>query len=212
MSETASTTAAEASTMAQKPKRLAITIAGAVSLGSYEAGVLWEVLDAIRQHNLDERTVANPETRIVVDALTGASAGGMTAIILAQKLLFEGADFIGPYDNPLYKVWVEGIDLRALQATDRDESALQSLFSSNLIEQISTSALLGRYNQLNVTSIPTHAHPAVEPTGPLGVGVALSNLNGVDYGYRVEPQGVFEYRQYADQMTRVVDPRKAVFE
>ena len=33
------------------PKRLAITIAGAVSLGSYEAGVLYEVLDAIHQHN-----------------------------------------------------------------------------------------------------------------------------------------------------------------
>ena len=31
------------------PKRLAITIAGAVSLGSYEAGVLYEVLDAIHQ-------------------------------------------------------------------------------------------------------------------------------------------------------------------
>jgi hypothetical protein len=29
------------------PKRLAITIAGAVSLGGYEAGVLFEVLDAI---------------------------------------------------------------------------------------------------------------------------------------------------------------------
>jgi hypothetical protein len=33
------------------PKRLAITIAGAVSLCSYEAGVLYEVLDAIHQHN-----------------------------------------------------------------------------------------------------------------------------------------------------------------
>jgi hypothetical protein len=33
------------------PKRLAITIAGAVSLGSYEAGVLYEILRAVRFNN-----------------------------------------------------------------------------------------------------------------------------------------------------------------
>lgn len=100
-----------------RPKRLAITIASAVSLGSYEAGVLWEVLSAIQQHNEHDRTRAYPETRIVVDVCTGASAGGMTATILAQKLLFEGESFIDPYENPLYKAWVEGIDLSGLQAT-----------------------------------------------------------------------------------------------
>ncbi|MGA2335718.1 MAG: hypothetical protein ABSG08_10115 [Terriglobales bacterium] len=31
--------------------RLAITVAVTVSLGSYEAGVLYEILDAIAQHN-----------------------------------------------------------------------------------------------------------------------------------------------------------------
>jgi len=73
------------------PKRLAITIAGAVSLGSYEAGVLCEVLDAINQHHDDPATAA--DDRIVIDVLTGASAGGMTAIILAQKLLLAPRNF-----------------------------------------------------------------------------------------------------------------------
>jgi predicted acylesterase/phospholipase RssA len=68
------------------PKKLAVTIAGAVSLGSYEAGVLWEVLDAVKQHNLSKDTA--PDDRIVIDVITGASAGGMTAVILAQKLLY----------------------------------------------------------------------------------------------------------------------------
>jgi hypothetical protein len=192
-----------------RPKRLAITIAGAVSLGSYEAGVLWEVLDAVRQHNDDERIREDSSKRIVVDVLTGASAGGMTAIILSQKLLFEGASFRGPYDNPLYKVWVEGIDLSGLQATNPDESALQSLFSSDLIERISAATLFERYQEPGSTKPAVDVHAAIEPDSPLRVGVALSNLNGVDYGYHVEPQGVFEYRQYADQMTRLVDPRNA---
>jgi len=33
------------------PKRLSITISGAVSLGSYEAGVLYEVLQAVAAQN-----------------------------------------------------------------------------------------------------------------------------------------------------------------
>src|ERR1700683_4505365 len=90
-------------------KKLAVTIAGAVSLGAYESGVLYEVLDAIAQHNKDAQ--APDAEKIVIDVLTGASAGGMTAIILAQKLLFNAEEFKGPYDNPVYNTWVERISL-----------------------------------------------------------------------------------------------------
>jgi hypothetical protein len=178
------------------PKRLAITIAGAVSLGSYESGVLFEVLDAIAQHNGNPATT--PANQIVIDVLTGASAGGMTAIILAQKLLFNAGDFVGPYDNPLYNTWVKRISLAGLQATQEDEPALHSLFSSDLIESISEETVKARY-----ASTPPPAqerHPAVRDE--LRVGVALTNLNGVAYGYAVEPTGKFTYIDYCDQMTR----------
>lgn len=56
MSNTTATATQALSEQHLRPKRLAITIAGAVSLGSYEAGVLWEVLEAVRQHNQDERS------------------------------------------------------------------------------------------------------------------------------------------------------------
>ena len=114
------------------PKRLAITIAGAVSLGSYEAGVLSEVLDAIHQHNIAPGT--SDDERIVVDVLTGASAGAMAAAIVAKKMLYAADQFRGPYDNPLYDVWVKRIDLDGLLDTVDDkspesESALRSLLS-----------------------------------------------------------------------------------
>jgi hypothetical protein len=48
-------------------KRLAITISGAVSLGSYEVGVLYEICEALRQHNEDSETIANPADRIEID-------------------------------------------------------------------------------------------------------------------------------------------------
>jgi len=180
------------------PKNLAITIAGAVSLGSYEAGVLFEVLDAIRQHNTNLQTV--DAERILIDVLTGASAGGMTAIVLAQKLIYSAEEFVGPYDNPLYNLWVKRISLEGLQATEEDELALDSLFSSNLIETISKEALQQRY-----ATIPPPArkqHAGVKDS--LRVGVALTNLNGVGYGYPVTPGSKFVYIEYGDQLTREV--------
>jgi hypothetical protein len=180
------------------PKRLAITIAGAVSLGSYEAGVLYEVLDAIQQHNHNPAT--GLDEKIVIDVLTGASAGGMTAIILAQKLLFSADEFRGPYDNPLYNTWVTRISLEGLQSTENGEQALHSLFSSNLVQTISKEALLQRY----ATGQPAapQRHDAVGDE--IRVGIALTNLNGVAYGYPVTPGGKFVYIDYSDQMSRRV--------
>ena len=74
-------------------KRLAITISRVVSLGSYEASVLYEVIYAIGQHNRDSKTTE--DEKIVIDVLTGASAGGMTVTIVAQKLAFEASRSTG---------------------------------------------------------------------------------------------------------------------
>ncbi|QHN03167.1 patatin-like phospholipase family protein [Granulicella sp. WH15] len=179
------------------PKRLAITIAGAVSLGSYEAGVLYEVLDAVHQHNNNSATAASD--RIVIDVLTGASAGGMTAIILAQKLMYGAGEFVGPYDNPLYNIWVKRISLEELQKPEDSEPALHSLFSSTLIETISKEALLARYEgELS----PKERHSGVGDF--IRVGVALTNLNGIAYGYDVTPGGRFTYIDYGDQLSREV--------
>lgn len=130
------------------PKRLAITIAGAVSLGSYEAGVLYEVLDAIHQHNFAEGVT--DDEKILIDVMTGASAGAMTAAIVAQKMLYSANEFRGPYDNPLYNVWVKRIDLDGLlktvdETTGEVEPPLRSIFSSNVVEGIAKDMLLGRY-------------------------------------------------------------------
>lgn len=180
------------------PKQLAITIAGAVSLGAYEAGVLYEVLDALAQHNL---TTASAADQIEIDVITGASAGGMTAAIISRKGLFCADEFRGPYDNPLYNTWVTGIDLKDLQQVVDDgsakgESALHSLFSSNLIEEIARQALL----------LPPLAGPKKHAALAKAVklGLALSNLNGVNYGYQMRPDGAFIYTRFVDQMTRSI--------
>ena len=185
------------------PKRLAITIAGAVSLGSYEAGVLYEVLDAIHQHNTSDGVT--DDEKILIDVMTGASAGAMTAAIVAQKMLYSANEFRGPYDNPLYNVWVKRIDLGGLLktvdgATGEVEPPLRSIFSSNMVEGIAKDTLLGRYATGEWPAAITHMAAARS----ISIGMTLTNLNGVDYGYDMQPCGKFIYTRHEDQMTRVV--------
>jgi hypothetical protein len=48
-------------------KRLAIAISGAVSLGSYEAGVTYEVLEALAKHN---EASSSEDENILIDVIT----------------------------------------------------------------------------------------------------------------------------------------------
>ena len=195
------------------PKHLAITIAGAVSLGSYEAGALYELLEAIRQHN--GKVMADQDGQpIYVDVLTGASAGGMTATILAQKLLFDGPSFVdangnpAPWNNPLYETWVERITLSELLATEDKpiaeggDPALLSLLSSQLIETIAREKLLT--DAVNGQITDHGAHAAVHPNGEIRLGMALTNLTGVNYGLPMLGGGAFQYTRFEDSLRRTL--------
>jgi hypothetical protein len=197
-------------------KYLAITIAGAVSLGSYEAGATYEILDAIRQHNEHPDTIKNDDY-IRIDVLTGASAGGMTAAILAQKLLFQKDTFVGPdgksspYDNPLYNCWVKAISLAGLvntvdkPAPDGDPANL-SLLSSNLVEGIARDTL-EKTDDSGQIPVIGGLHDAVDPDRGIRLGLALTNINGLNYGYKMFDGSDFMYTDFSDQMLRPLSVR-----
>jgi hypothetical protein len=184
-------------------RKLAITIAGAVSLGSYESGVLFEVLDALSQHNqwADQN---NPDDRIEIDVLTGASAGGMTAAIIAQRLLFDGPSMDQPYNNPLYNAWVTGVDIVGLLARGPNEDVSHSLLSSDLIVKLSETYLMGRYPVPPQPPPPPKPHPALPSDGKVQIGLAISNLNGVDYTRATSSKGEFTYTSHKDQFIREI--------
>lgn len=185
--------------------RVAIAISGAVSLGSYEAGVVYELLNAIGQHN--RNNAHRPERQIVVDVLTGASAGGMTAAMLAQKLLFDGDRLNGPYDNDLYRAWVEDVDISGLLSSEYDDDPCHSLLSSNFVGAIADAMLLERYDSAAPAASP---HPAAARS--LQLALAMSNLNGVDYAVSAfknasldAQSGHFVQTRYEDSFSRTVD-------
>jgi len=177
------------------PYRLAITIAGAVSLGSFEAGVLFEVLDALGQHN----DASSPDARIYIDVLTGASAGGMTAAIAAHRMLYLAGELTAPYDNVFYNTWVAGVDIDGLLPRKPTESPSQSVLSSDFVRGVAQKFLLGRYSGSPVPA-PV-SHPALNPQGKLRMGLALSNLNGLDFRRTLLSGGTFNYTEFADEIT-----------
>lgn len=186
-------------------KKLAITIAGAVSLGSYESGVAFEVLDAVGQHNQWADANGQPDERIEIDVLTGASAGGMTAAIIAQRLLFDGLSMSKPYNNPLYNAWVSTVDIVGLLARDLNEDVTHSVLSSDFVMGISETYLMGRYKKQPQPPPPPQPHSALSSDHKLQLGVALSNLNGVDYFRSTLSGGQFIYTRHEDQLVRAID-------
>ena len=184
-------------------KKLAVVISGAVSLGSYEAGVTYEILEAIAQHN--EKT--NNE-RIEIDVITGASAGGITATILAKSLIYHGKLMREAYDNPLYRTWVQ--DVKMLRKNISDDPGLledlsreqhkKSLLNTALLDNIAKSALPSDLSPSK--DISESPHPAVNPESrQILVGISMSNLNGFPISIPLEKNESedFKYSQYKDR-------------
>jgi hypothetical protein len=175
---------------------------------------MFEILDAIAQHNqwVKENDLPNDE-RFEIDVLTGASAGGMTVSMLAQRLLYNAPELTDPYNNALYDAWVRQIDIQGLLPLEvsgdvtppliAPEPPANSLLSSNDVVRISQDKLTKRYSGPAV--LQRQAHPAAPVDGIVHLGLAISNLSGVDYGRLTQSGNEFVYTDHEDQFTRALD-------
>jgi predicted acylesterase/phospholipase RssA len=182
-------------------RKLAITISGAVSLGSYEAGVMYEVFQALKAHNTACDQAGLADEKIWVDVMTGASAGGMSAAIAAQKLLYQAGQLEGADANALYLPWVKEISLQKLLADNASPNKGRSVLCSDVVDQITSKYLLGRYGSAGSVP-PAVAHPAA--ANVIHLGLAMSNMDGVDYAIPLSNNGEFIYTRFADELVRDV--------
>jgi len=168
-------------------RKLAIVISGAVSLGSYEAGVMYELLEAIALRN--ELLETDHPDRVVIDVITGASAGAMTAAILSQQLYYGGSRLRDPYNNPLFNAWVKKVDIDGLLKVER-KNHKYSFLSSAVVDDI------------GMTYLPDDPGNAMDrhPTAAdsLRIGLAMSNHNGFSQEIAGEKES-FAYSSYKDQ-------------
>jgi len=133
--------------------RVGLTISGAVSLGSYEGGALAALLVAL-QELPDE---------VVIDKISGASAGAITGLVTARCLL-TGAD---PVDS-MVRAWVKLPSLDALAT-----HSLGSPLSGRVLADAAID-LLG----------PNGPPPgAKHQSDPVTVSMSMVSLNGL--GYRI---------------------------
>jgi len=195
------------------PFHIALNMAGAVSAGAYTAGVLDFLIDAVdawyavreaqrAQHGDDIETWTIPAHEVLLEVMTGASAGGMCASIsaVALKEEFDHVRQVNPPEqaavNRLYQSWVRTIDITGLLGTldlPHKEGPVHSILDSTPIEQIAKTALQ-----------PNPARLQLRPwvADQLGIILSLTNLRGVPYGVDTSNSGSFEERieYHADQI------------
>lgn len=208
-----------------KKIKIGICMAGAVSAGAYTAGVIDYLIETLEfwekakeknraigegKPGYDERI---PMHDVEIGVLSGASAGGMTAIIASRAIqeTIEHASFEqfrqqkDQYKpkNPLYNAWVSITEqaqspmmLQILQNDDisRPGSKVVSFLNSNFIDTLASAQIK-----------PYQGNKCERPyfNDNLEVMVSLTNLNGIEKGYNfvsssANQSPLFTARQHLD--------------
>ena len=139
---------------------LVLVLSGGASLGTYVAGAVTEILQALER---------SPRTAARLRVITGSSAGALTAGRAARALV------INPSVLPwLERAWVDALDARVLLDADRPDRS--ALLDAREVDTL-TRAL--------ITADPAADDRRSRAAGdPLRVGFSLSNLYGIPYELR----------------------------
>jgi predicted acylesterase/phospholipase RssA len=171
--------------MAKQTYHIGISMAGAVSAGSYTAGVLTQLFETINKwYEYKQKGIAfnapdgkpvtiNPAEmplhEICLEALSGASAGGMCTALLA--VCFAEGKF-----DRLYDTWVNQVDLKPLLSTSdirSTSSPIYSLFNVNVIDNIAAGIT-------NFVHDPSKKWPSYLAE-QIDMYLTLTNLEGIPY-------------------------------
>lgn len=105
--------------------RLGLVMYGGVSLAIYINGVAREFFRAVRGSGVYKLVKALTDSDVVVDVISGTSAGGINGIMLAYALC-NNADFASSA-----QLWRRDADIRSLlRSPDNDPASAQSLLNS----------------------------------------------------------------------------------
>jgi Patatin-like phospholipase len=174
--------------------RFAFTISGGLALGAYEAGVLAQLY---RDFNSVNR--AGSGCQLVIDAISGASAGSITGLILAQALALGSEP--DAFEQQIGQAWVEGPDISALlQPANGPEEAI---FTQARLEAIAAKAL--------------EDHPSPTTTDlsrTIALWMAITNVDGIPIRIVFPREDgtdtslyAFSYRDYAPYLICGADLR-----
>lgn len=158
---------------------LGLVLGGTVAAGAYTAGALDCLLEI-----LEGWQDSNPPHQTQIPFVAGASGGSICAGLLAllsrkrvPHITASSADLISsdaPTGNPLWDVWVNGLDgMQFLSTSDIGSDDLASLLNPSCIDQMAKQ--LARFAQTAGNDTRPY-FPA-----PFRMAVTLTNLRGIPY-------------------------------
>lgn len=202
-----------------KKFQIGLTMAGAISAGAYTAGVIDYLLETLqRWEEVKGKQADMPSHEVEIPVITGASAGGMTAVMIAKALYQETKPVERELkleensSNILYDCWVnltesvgspvmldQLLSLKDLQRYEQIPyySKLKSLFNSSFIEDIA--------NKHIPNSASNHTPAGFVPKD-LELLLTLTNIQGFKFVEKFNPtatsstqmSGVYKVVKHAD--------------
>jgi hypothetical protein len=186
--------------------KLGFALSGAISAGAYTAGVLDYFFQALEAWEKARKQSGTPQHQVVVQAITGASAGAITgalgAIALARGIRPQNLTdaekrgaFVataGPMQSlrcilpSLYRIWVVrprmvdprgGLDLLSAQDLSTAGTPVASLLNAALLDDIKNEALMPPADASQPTVVPPYAYIADN----LHIYITVSNLRGIPF-------------------------------
>ncbi|VXD12742.1 conserved membrane hypothetical protein [Planktothrix serta PCC 8927] len=149
------------------PRPIALNLSGGIALGAYMAGVCFELVRQARKDN----------SPLLIDLITGASAGAMTGAITAYYLLNrEIPDSEYESQNLLERAWVERADMKDIDtvfAIEDYRQALKNLFKSQ------NESLLSPKGIKNIANLITENTDQLKVHQPLALIMTVTNLQGL---------------------------------
>jgi len=195
----------------QNTIRLGICMAGAVSAGAYTAGVIDYLIEALEnwQKAKDLNLPSIPKHNVIIEIISGASAGGMTAAITAASLQkeFPHVNQDNYHDenitkaNPLFDSWVNLTEeanndmMSQMLNTDdiinepkiNSQKEVVSGFNSSFIDTVAKRTINGIVKDFNLN------RPYIAKD--LEIITTLTNLRGFNYKINfISDQGESEHR------------------
>ena len=165
--------------------RIGLVMAGAVSAGAYTAGVLDFLFEALDQWEKQkkEHPDTTPNHKVVIDVMSGASAGGVCAAFSCMLPALGHFPVHSPCDrnikkNLLYQTWVKRLDLAGLLDLEDLEGTVPALLSGAPLDKAANYALKEVIRQTTARNAKTY--PAWFSDN-MQVFLTLTNTRGLPY-------------------------------
>tara|TARA_R110002074_G_scaffold320777_1_gene491196 strand:- start:3067 stop:4905 length:1839 start_codon:yes stop_codon:yes gene_type:complete len=176
--------------------QVGLVMAGGASAGAYTAGVVDFFIEALEAWHAEKAKNLNsiPNHDVSIKAISGASAGAMTAAMLArvfvtgakpqsqmqvpQRVAEDPRDQKEAFENPFYAAWVQSIDVRFfLEGRDL------AIKKANVVSVLDSTVL--SYIGRNVLQVPPGSVRSKPPyvDGSVEIFITTTNLRGVPYSF-----------------------------